>query len=102
MQRIVGMRSVVLFDFRNAAIAGILLELQYVMTRNDAVGRSAGKLDHPRLVLDIGGVLGVGKRRAGPVLGKVAIEVAAVSGENECRRALDAQVLGSIRTTRPV
>jgi hypothetical protein len=61
------------FDFGNAASGGIFLELEGVVAGDDALGIAAGELDHALLILDVGGMIGVGECGAGLMLGKVAV-----------------------------
>jgi len=61
------------FDFGDATSGGIFLELQRVVAGDDALEIAAGELDHALLILDVGGVIGVGECGAGFVLGEVAV-----------------------------
>ena len=69
------------------------MELGGVVAGDDAVGISAGKLNHALLILDVGGVIGFGESGAGFVFGQVAIEIAIVGSEDEGRIAFDCYVL---------
>jgi hypothetical protein len=62
---------------RNTALSWEFLKLQGVMPWNHAIG-CACQFDHARLILDVGGSVRLGKRRAGLAFGKVAVEVAIV------------------------
>src|SRR5207245_3150836 len=81
-----------LLDFCHAADGGEALELQSVVAGNDAV-RGAGELDHALLILDVGGLVRFAERRAGLVLGEVAVEITVVGSEHEGRIAVHAAVL---------
>jgi hypothetical protein len=61
------------FDFGDAANGGIFLELERVVSGDDALGIAAGELDHALLIFDVGGVIGLGECGAGFVLGEVAV-----------------------------
>src|SRR5262249_15447315 len=79
-------------DLRDPSVGRVFLELKGVVAGNNAVGR-AGELDHPLLVLDVGGAIGLRESGAGFVFRKIAIEIAIVGGQNERRTPFDAQVL---------
>src|SRR5215813_5183878 len=53
-------------DPRDASLRGVLLELQRVVARDDAID-GAGQLDHALLGPDVGGPVGVRERGAGLV-----------------------------------
>ena len=80
-----------LFDFGDAALGGIFLELQGVVARDNSVRIATGQLDHAFLVLNIGGVIRIRKGSAGFVFGEIAIEIAIVGCQDEGRIAVDAQ-----------
>lgn len=69
-----------LFDFGDPSVrrGGVFAELCRVMARYDAIGRAAGKLDHARLVLDIGSLIRFSERGAGAMLRQIAIEITVV------------------------
>src|SRR5580700_4720312 len=84
------------FDFGDAVGGGIFLELGGVVAGDDAVGIAAGELNHALLILDVGGVVGVGESGAGFVLGEVAVKIAIVGGQDEWRIAVDANILRGV------
>jgi hypothetical protein len=55
IKRLIRRRS--LFDFGDAALGGIFLELQGVVARDNSVRIASGQLDHAFLVPNIGGVI---------------------------------------------
>lgn len=98
MTSILGHQSTrrILFDFGDAALGGIFLELQGVVARDNSVRIATGQLDHAFLVLNIGGVIRIRKGSAGFVFGEIAIEIAIVGCQDEGRIAVDPQVLRSV------
>ena len=86
-------RRVGLFDFGDAALRRIFLELRRVVAGKDAVRISSSEFDHALLILDVSEPEIVGEGRAGFVFGEIAIEIAIVGSQDERRRAFDADVL---------
>ena len=66
--------------------------MQSVVARNDAVGGSC-QFDHPRLVLDVRGLIGLRERRACLALREVAIQIAIVRSQHKRGIAFDPEIL---------
>src|SRR5215472_15687713 len=87
-----GANGACLSDLGYTTFGGKFLKLQHVVARHDAVGRAC-QFDHPCLVLEVGRLIGLRKRRAGLVLGEVAVEIAIVGGQNKGGISVHAQIL---------
>src|SRR2546428_778426 len=89
-----------LLDPRDPSLRRETLKLQRIMPWNDALHRSC-QFDHPFLVLDVGGLVCLGKGGACFMFREVPVEIAIVRGQHERWTTFNAQILRRIRVTRP-